>query len=268
MNQRMLKFLVAMVFLGFPALSFAQTPDPGADTPPAANDAVINQAPIDHSVFSEVLKRFVSKKGVFDYRTFKRDKDYQVQLNDYLDDLMKIDGAVLENDGDRMAYWLNLYNGLVIKEVTKRYPVRTVAQIPNFFNEPRYEMAAFPGKKVSLLDIEQYFRDKFNDPRLNLARVNGSMSAPPLMQEAFEAGKFDKQIEEETMNFLKDSSKNYYDPNKNVFFASAIFMWFAEDFSKYLISTESFLIGRVGLPPKCQIQYLGYDWKLNDSKYR
>src|SRR5215467_14207013 len=118
-------------------------------------------APIDHSVFTEILKRYVNKKGFFDYRTFKREKDYQVQLNDYLDDLMKIDGASLEKDGDRMAYWLNLYNGLVIKEVTKRYPVQTVAQIPNFFSEPRYEMASFPEKKISLLDIEQYFREKF-----------------------------------------------------------------------------------------------------------
>src|SRR5215831_7363055 len=101
MNLLMLKILTAMVLLGLPTLSFAQAPDPSIDATPTATDASSNQAPIDHSVFSEILKRFASKKGVFDYRTFKREKDYQVQLNDYLEDMMKIDGAALENNSDR-----------------------------------------------------------------------------------------------------------------------------------------------------------------------
>jgi hypothetical protein len=269
MNLRIVKMILPVIFLCLPVIGLAQAPEPSDPNPEAAvSTASPGTPPLDHSAFTEILKRFVSKKGVVDYRTFKRDKDRMAALNDYLDDLMKIDGTALEKDADRMSYWLNLYNGLVLKEILKRYPVQTVAQIPNFFSEPRYEIAGFPGKKLSLLDIEQVFRDKFNDPRLNLARVNGSMSAPPLMQEAFEADKFDKQIEEETMNFLKDSTKNFYDGHRSIFYASPIFMWSEEDFSKYLVSTRAFLVGRVGLPPKCQIQYMGYDWKLNDTKYR
>jgi hypothetical protein len=175
--------------------------------------------------------------------------------------MMKIDGTIIENNQDRMAYWLNLYNGLVLRDVLKRYPVQTVAQIPNFFSEPRYEMASFPGKKVSLLDIEQYFREKFNDPRLHLARVNASMGAPPLMQEAYQAEKFDKQIEEETMNFLKDSTKNFYDPHKNIFYASAILMWFNEDF--YPLPSGLSLAAA----PASEVSdsVLGLHWKLNDT---
>ena len=181
---------------------------------------------------------------------------------------MKIDGTVLENDADRMAYFLNLYNGLIISEVTKRYPVQSVAQIPNFFNEPRYEIAGFPGRKISLLDLEQFFRDKFNDPRLHLVRVNGAMSAAALNPEAFEAPKFEKQLEEMTMNFLKDPTKNSYNYQRNIYYASPVFLWFEEDFNKYLISPRAFLISRLGLPPTCQVQYGGYDWKLNDARFR
>jgi hypothetical protein len=236
--------------------SYAQTPPPPS-------------TPIDHSVFTQLLKQFVNKHGLVDYRAFKKDKDSIATLNAYLDDLMKIDGMSLEPKEERMAYWLNLYNGLVLKEILQRYPVKTVAQIPHFLDERRYELAGFEGK-LSLLDIEQkIFLEKFNDPRLHFARVNGSLSGPAFLQEAFQGSNLEKKLGELTAAFLSDSEKNYYDRNRNIFYASALFLWFEEDFAKWSLSNRNFIQSRFpGLPPTFRLEFMGYDWKLNDTKYR
>lgn len=223
---------------------------------------------ISHSIFTQLLKKYVSKNGLVDYSTFKRNKEAIDTLDSYLEDLKKIDGTILEPATERMAYWLNLYNGLVIQEVLKAYPVQTTAQIPRFFDTPRYVIEGFPNRKLSLLDIEQYFRDTFNDPRLHLVRVNGALGAPPLRQEAFEGFKIEKQLEEQTLVFLKDGTKNFYDVRRNVLFASPLFLWFESDFTKYFISSRNFLIGRMGLPINFRLEFAGFDWKLNDTKYR
>jgi hypothetical protein len=224
---------------------------------------------MSHAVFTELLKKFVSRKGLVDYRSFKRDKDSLATLDAYTGDMMKMDGTILEPAEERMAYWLNLYHALVLREILKNYPVQTTAQIPHFFDGPRYEIAGFPGQKLSLMDIEQkIFRERFNDPRLHLVRMNGSLSGPSLLQAAFEAHGFEKQLEDATMNFLKDTTKNFYDSYKNIFYASPLFNWFEEDFEKYSVSNRSFILSRVPLPLNVRLEFMGYDWKLNDTRFR
>lgn len=229
----------------------------------------ISTEPISHKVFSQILQKYVNKQGLVDYSGLKRDKDAQANLKAYLDDLMKIDGSELEPVTERMAYWLNLYNGLVIQEVLKNYPVQTVSQIPHFFDGQRYEIAGFnAGKKVSLLDIEGYFHDRFNEPRLHLMRVNGALSSPPMMREAYEGPTIERKLEDQTTAFLKDTLKNNYDARHGVFLISPLFLWFQEDFERYAISPEAFVTRRVNMPPNTRIQYMGFDWKLNDTKNR
>ncbi len=227
--------------------------------------------PIDHYVFTDILKKFVSKNsGLVDYRTFKRDKESIQKLDGYVADLMKIDGFALEPVQERKAYWLNLYNALVLKEIIHHYPIQLTAEINHFFDDKRYEIAAFKGVKVSLLDLEQkVFCDSFNDPRTHLARVNGAVSGPVFLQEAFQGVSVDKKLDEITMSFLTDSSKNFFDARRNIFFASPLFLWFQEHFGKWEFSNRSFIQKRLmGLPANFRLEFMGFDWKLNDTRNR
>lgn len=227
--------------------------------------------PIDHYVLSEILKKFVSKNsGLVDYRTFKRDKESIQKLDAYVADLIKIDGFALEPIQERKAYWLNLYNALVLKEIIHRYPVNMTAEIPHFFDDKRYELASFKGEKVSLLDLEQrVFCDRLNDPRTHLARVNGAVSGPIFSQEAFQGLTVDKKLDEITIAFLTDSSKNFYDSRRNIFFVSPLFLWFQEHFGRWEFSNRFFIQKRLqGLPANFRMEYMGFDWKLNDTRNR
>lgn len=227
--------------------------------------------PINHYVFSDILKKFVNKNsGLVDYRTFKRDKEFIQKLDDYVADLIKIDGFALEPVQERKAYWLNLYNALVLKEIIHHYPINLSAEINHFFDDKRYNIAAFKGEKVSLLDLEQkVFVDRLNDPRTHLARVNGAISGPIFLQEAFQSVTVDKKLDEITLAFLTDSTKNFYDARRHIFFVSPLFLWFQEHFGRWEHSNRFFIQKRLmGLPMNFRMEYMGFDWKLNDTRNR
>lgn len=224
---------------------------------------------IDHSVFSELLKKFVNKRGMVDYKAFKRDEQALKTLTAYTNDLMKIDGLKLEPAEERMSYWLNLYNALIVQKILKHYPVPSVLQIPHFFDEPRYEMKSFPGEKLSLLDLEKkVFLEQFTDPRLHLARVNGAIGSAPLFPEAYQAPILDKKLEEASMTFFTDSAKISYDSKKSILYVSPLFLWFEKSFLVWGVSSGHFIRKRLpNLPPTAKIEFSGFDWKLNDAKY-
>ncbi len=246
---------ILFCFLIWPLTTWPQSPES------------LPSSSIDHSVFSQLLKLYVDKNGLVDYRKWRREKTDQEILQVYLDDLSKMDGSALEPLQERMAYWLNLYNGLVIAEILKRPTIEATNRVPHFFDEPRYTLAGFE-KKVSLLDIEQYFRDRLPDPRLHLVRVSGALSGPPLLPEAYQAATVEKKVEEVIDRFLKDPTKGRYHVASNTFIVSPIFLWFEQDFERLSTSVKTFIEKRFVLPPRCRIQYSNFNWRLNDTKNR
>lgn len=223
---------------------------------------------IDHSAFSVLLQKFVNKKGLVDYKELKKDQNSIQALDLYISDLSKIDGLNLESVNERMAYWLNLYNALVIQRILKSYPVQSVLQIPRFFDEPRYSLKSFPDEKVSLLDIEKtVFLERFNDPRIQLARINGAIGSAPFSQEAYQGETLNAKLDQVTTVFLTHPSKVSYDPKKSTLYVSPVFLWFEKFFTRWATSPTDFIRKKLpNLPPNTKIQFLGYDWKLNDAR--
>src|SRR4029453_7320753 len=88
--------VLAALFLSLSAQ--AQTPVPESQPVPESSPFTY----IDHSYFTRLLQRYVSKKGVVDYRMFKRNKDALTALDAYTTDMLKIDGFSLEPAGERM----------------------------------------------------------------------------------------------------------------------------------------------------------------------
>ena len=79
----------------------------------------------------------------------------------------------------------------------------------------------------------------------------------------------DKKIEMQLLrvedDFLSDNTKNYFDDKDNTIYLSKIFKWYEDDFSgsltplyKKIIKKKSYKIDK--------IEYLDYDWGLNELK--
>lgn len=216
---------------------------------------------VNHEVFDSILEKYVNKNGWVDYRGLKRDKWAKAKLEAYVKDLAEMDPSTLEDDSDRIASWLNLYNAMVLQELLKHYPVKNLMRIPDFFGKRRFKVG---GEEMSLIEIDrEIFKKQIREPRTVLARVNGAASGPRLMREAFSGSKLEKQLEERTWKFLVNRANVDFEPQTKTLILNPTFLWYQEEFGDLLLFLKSYLDL---MPTVYNITYRGYDWALNDEK--
>jgi hypothetical protein len=131
-------------------------------------------------------------------------------------------------------------------------------------------MPGLKGGSVSLDDIENgTLRADFREPRIHFALVCASRSCPALRGEAYRAADLDRQLDEQARAFLADPTKNRFDPATNTLHLSSIFKWFRADFEAAAGSLPAYVGGYLSDPraaaPGVRIEFLDYDWSLNDQ---
>ena len=120
--------------------------------------------------------------------------------------------------------------------------------------------------------------EEFNEPRIHFAVNCASIGCPALRNEAYTAEKLERQLQEQTILFLSDKSRNYLD--NSTLYVSPIFKWYQEDFESGWRAINSlrelFALYAPSLGLKEQqktalqrgefkIRFLDYDWSLNDT---
>src|SRR5712692_5606515 len=105
----------------------------------------------DHSVFSAVLRAHV-RGGRVDYAARQNDP---ARLRLYLDDLAAASPAALAQADrqTRLAFWINAYNGCMLKQVIEHYPIERAPS-------PRQASGSTPGRPGSVRDISGVFKRK------------------------------------------------------------------------------------------------------------
>jgi len=133
-------------------------------------------------------------------------------------------------------------------------------------------------------DTHDRFRRKpgaFDDPRIHFAVNCASIGCPVLREEAYVASRLDAQLEEQTIRFLSDRSRNRYNVNTQALEVSKVFDWYRKDFDSGLHAIETLqeffamyahlladtapdrrAISAGAVP----IRFLDYDWNLNDAE--
>lgn len=224
--------------------------------------------PVLHDNWTALLKKHVSDKGNVDYKGFIKDSS---ALNKYLGLLSS--NAPNERNWSRdeqKAYWINAYNAFTIRLVLDHYPLQSIKDIGSkiqvpFVNTPwDIKFIKIGNETITLNAIEHdILRKKYEDPRIHFAIVCASFSCPRLRNEAYVAGRLDKQLDEQATGFINDDQKNSIATGKAEI--SSIFNWFKKDFTKHA-SLISFLntYSRVKLSDNAEITYKKYDWKLNE----
>ncbi len=201
--------------------------------------------------------------------------------------------AALETIEDRLAFWINLYNAMVIDAVIRFEIRRSVVEgfvgILRFFRRAAYQIG---GQRVSLDDIEQgilranrgnpYFPGRHfsssdprrswvlaqADPRVHFALTCATQSCPPIG--VYSAERIDAQLDLATQSFLTQQVRIDYE-NKQVF-VSQILNWYRSDFggpaglAKFLIEHLSDDHDRAWLAANSgtiRWRYDPYEWSLN-----
>jgi hypothetical protein len=224
----------------------------------------------DYSLFSQVLRDHV-KNGAVNYKALKTDK----RLTDFVEILKRTEPNTISAK-NRLAFWINVYNAFVLKVVVDQYPIKSIMSKTAYAlgkSNFQKKLVTINGVQYSLNDVENNIIRPMGDPRIHFAINCAAKSCPPLRAEAFEPGRLDEQLEEQTRQFINNPEKNSFDFAQKEAMVSKIFDWFEDDFKKYDKGVLAFISRYLPAAQGQQllanvktfkIKHHDYDWDLNE----
>lgn len=240
----------------------------------------------DYREYAGLLEAFVDGERV-DYRALKSERSRLDAVLDSWD--VPASAERVWSREQRMAFWINAYNGFTLRAIVDHYPIRarwftraprnSIRQIDGVWTELRWRAA---GRAVTLDDIEhQILRPEFADARVHFAVNCASISCPPLDAEPYRAATLNAQLDAAARRYL--ASPEGLRARGDKFHVSSIFKWYGDDFiAQYSAlvpgdreARERAILGTIStFGPKdsaerartghASIAYLDYDWSLND----
>ncbi len=225
-----------------------------------------NSRPVTHEIWDELVNKYATPDGKVNYKGFIQDS---VRFDSYLA-LLKNNHPNDKNwnEKEQLAYWINAYNAFTVKLIVDNYPLKSIKDIKKglpFINSVwDIKFIKIEGATYDLNNIEHsILRSKFEEPRIHFAINCASVSCPDLRNDAFTAEKLEDQLTEQAKRFLKNPIKNKITEDKIEL--SSIFSWFKKDFKKKGSLIE-FLnqYAPVKINQNAEIDYLDYDWNLNE----
>jgi GH15 family glucan-1,4-alpha-glucosidase len=234
---------------------------------------------------------FDVQDGKVNYRTMKKSKGYK----DYIElagKLNSFDVFSLKTDEEKKAFWINIYNILIIHGVIELDIESSVKDVFNFFRRIGYLIGGCfftPDdiehgilrsnrphpisrlRQFSWFDKRKALSLKRLDPRIHFALVCASNSCPPI--EFYEPREIDHQLDIAGKSFVNRKGM-FLDKKENNLVLSQIFKWYVSDFGGTIDELLKFVIKFTNNETKdyisknkdkLKIKYLPYDWNLNSS---
>ena len=248
-----------------------------------------------HAAWSTLLKKHLvlaegGKASQMSYSPMGTDR---AALKTYLDSLSSVaEGEFNSWDKPRrMAFLLNAYNAYTVEKVLTRYPnLKSIRDFGRVFGNPwKDRFFRLLGREAWLDHLEHDLlraRGVYEEPRIHFAANCAAAGCPMLREEAYVGERLDAQLEDQTRRFLSDKSRNRYNPKTGKLEVSRIFDWYQEDWSsghkgiaadgQPIVSREQFFARYAALlsdreqdrrllaAGKAAIEFLDYDWTLND----
>lgn len=226
--------------------------------------------PLNLATWDNLLRKYVNDQGQVDYGPWQQES--LAELEQWLTDVSSVDLQGL----DRMqaiAFLLNLYNALTIRQVLHQYPIDSIRPqvlgIPNWLTFLRFftrTLYTLNGQSLSLNTIEhRILRQQYPEPPMHFALVCASVGCPLLRAEAYMPDRLTAQLQEDGERFINNPDKVRYDAASQTLFCSKIFKWYKADFLTVADSIPTYIsrYSKVSLPPSVTMVYLPYSWDLN-----
>ncbi len=244
---------------------------------------------LEHLGWDGVLGLYV-EDGQVDYAGVMRDEDSLEALDGYLDLVASLDPKQLEDQDERLAFWLNAYNALVLRDAaTQRaqdpafstsdddfafFQVRRYIVGGELYSLDQIEHGVIRGDRAhaSVADLsdddwaayearhEAVFGDQPTDPRIHVGLNCAARSCPKLPSAAFQAHDLDAFLEARARLFVADPERGAGPQG-----ISMLFSWFEPDFdagpqgsARGFVEAHREDVSGVNFEV-----FLGYDWTLN-----
>jgi hypothetical protein len=192
-------------------------------------------ATIDHAAWNAFVGRYVavSADGIHRVAYGRVSAADRADLAAYVDRLGAVPISRFARD-EQAAYWINLYNALIVKLVLDHYPVRSIRDIKGSpglftFGPWRRKLITVEGEALSLDDIEhRILRPIWKDSRIHYALNCASLGCPNLQAEAYTADNTEALLERGAREFINHPRGVAI--QKGRLQVSSIYVWFQEDF--------------------------------------
>jgi hypothetical protein len=252
----------------------------------AASAPIAQEAP-SRRLLDETLDLYV-RDGFVYYRALRSDRS---RLDRYVSSIATAPIASSPRE-ERIAFWINAYNALVLKTVIDHYPIgqrsrdyppRSIRQIPGAFERLTHRIAA---RTITLDQIEQAVLPEFEDPRVYLALGRGAVGSGRLRSEAYAPAVLERQLSEVANECTTRSQCIHLDRAENKVVVSSIFSWRQKEFAAaYADKADKMFSSRSPIEravlalaaPRLltierdfleknqfKVEYLPFDWSLND----
>jgi len=237
------------------------------------------------------LKRdyYNSESGQVDYQALRGSEGF-VAYRECCCLLQEYDLLNLKTMQAKTAFWINLYNSLIIHGIIALNVRQTVKEVYDFFGHIIYRIGI---ADYSADDIEHgilrgnrrppyglfhpfaeddprmAYRVEELDPRIHFALVCGSSSCPPINY--YVADRLDEQLDVAAENFINGAEVEIL-PEQNLLKLSPVFKWYKADFggnkgvlevlARYRQNADEcvFLVEK---GHRAKIEWKDYDWALN-----
>lgn len=241
----------------------------------------------DHGGWDILLKRnvIVLEQGhatQVNYDAMLADRE---QLQTYLNQVSQVSKQkfVAWPKKEQLAFLINAYNAFTIELVLTEFPdLDSIRDLGWLFRSPfKRNFIPLFGESVSLDHIEHELirgPNGYGEPRIHFAANCASIGCPALSREVYTGANLEQQLEQATVMFLSDPTRNRIEGN--TLRVSKIFDWYEEDFESGWRGTDSvsefiaLYAEAIGLSAgttvrlqanELRTRYLKYDWNLNSS---
>lgn len=242
-----------------------------------------------HAAWSSLLKKHVlvlrgGQASQVRYAGFSTER---AALKAYLDSLSGVSKASYAgfSKPQQQAFLINAYNAFTVELILTKFPnLKSIKDLGSLLQSPwKPKWISLLDGKVSLDDIEHEMlrkRGDFDDPRVHFAVNCASIGCPALREEAFVADRLDQQLDQQTLRFMSDRTRNRYNAQRGRLELSKIFDWFGEDFRlghKGISSLPAFAARYADVladapadrdrirTASVDISFTDYDWNLNHA---
>lgn len=186
------------------------------------------------------------------------------------------------------AFWINIYNALIIDAVIQYQLQTSMMKKPGVFRQAAYSIN---GMRFSADEIEHgilrqnrpnpilpvrpfissdprlpWIVDRF-DPRIHFALVCGARSCPPIA--SYSANQLDAQLDQAAGAFINGGAVRW-DPERDTLWLSKIFDWYEQDFGGkqrildlILKHCRNEYIHKLPALIDLKLRYMPYDWDIN-----
>jgi hypothetical protein len=160
----------------------------------------------DPALLDSLQKKYV-RDGRVDYGAWKAN-DLET-LDAFLDSAADYDLTTVMGKEPRAAFLINAYNAWAVRQILGQYPVKSITEIPGFFDENRRKIA---GEMHTLSSLEKALAATLRHrPLFAFALASGTAGGPKLLPTAFTEENFDTLLHEYAAAYLMAEDRITYD---------------------------------------------------------